>query len=425
MSVAGGQAVFDQQALSPLPRQNWALYLFVVMIPLQNLYLQYLPNIGGGLNFINIMFIASMLMAIQCGAGLVRGVGVNGWVMMYLAGLALALFIGYGSVADPSGHGNFFKDQAIAVSFVFLAQMSTSDWSGVRRLFLVSLLPLPYMFHVVRDQNASVSAWHYSDDMRINGTFMELGANEMAAFFVTSTLVALGLLFGARMSWSWRAVVFIAAGLSSVAVVLSYSRTAYIAILAGLVVVILLPRWRFKLLLPAILVALAMPLVMPPAAVERFDSITIEEGERDLSTENRFEFWELALTQFGKRPVLGTGFHTFHHPEFNPHEMDVHNFFLRELVEKGIVGAIILLGLLWTLTRLLWRGVRFAEPGSWYGGLMIGLSGAFVALLIGNIFGDRFTHYPMIAHFWLYIGLALRGLQLRAAELNEAASHAS
>jgi len=425
MSTAGVQPQSIQYEQAAPARQNWVLYLFVIMIPLQNLYMQYIPNLSGGLNFINVMFILSLLMAIQCGSGLVRGTGVNGWVLLYLVGLTVALFIGFGTVADPSGHGNSLKDHAIAVSFVFLAQMSTSDWSGIRRLFLVSLIPLPYMFHVVRDQNASVSSWHYSDDMRINGTFMELGANEMAAFFVTAALVATGLLFGARMSWFWRAAICGAAGLSIIAVVLSYSRTAYIAILAGLLIVILLPRWRLKLALPALLLVLVLPLILPPAAVERFDSISIEEGERDLSTENRFEFWELAIKQFKKRPVLGTGYHTFHHPEFNPHEMDVHNFFLRELVEKGVIGAFILLGLLWSITRLLWRGLRFAEAGSWYSGLIIGLSGAFIAMLIGNIFGDRFTHYPMIAHFWLYVGLVLRGLQLRYDELIRAVPNES
>jgi len=425
MSTAGVQPQSIQYEQAAPARQNWVLYLFVIMIPLQNLYMQYIPNLSGGLNFINVMFILSLLMAIQCGSGLVRGTGVNGWVLLYLVGLTVALFIGFGTVADPSGHGNSLKDHAIAVSFVFLAQMSTSDWSGIRRLFLVSLIPLPYMFHVVRDQNASVSSWHYSDDMRINGTFMELGANEMAAFFVTAALVATGLLFGARMSWFWRAAICGAAGLSIIAVVLSYSRTAYIAILAGLLIVILLPRWRLKLALPALLLVLVLPLILPPAAVERFDSISIEEGERDLSTENRFEFWELAIKQFKKRPVLGTGYHTFHHPEFNPHEMDVHNFFLRELVEKGVIGAFILLGLLWSITRLLWRGLRFAEAGSWYSGLIIGLSGAFIAMLIGNIFGDRFTHYPMIAHFWLYVGLVLRGLQLRYDELIRAVQNES
>ena len=397
-------------------RQNWALYLFVILMPLQNIYLQYIPNFGAGLNFLNLMFIAAWLMALRCDGGLVRGTGVNGWVLVYMGGAVLALMNGLGNVADPSGHGNFLKDQLIAVAFVFLAQMSVTDQVGLRRLYLASLVPLPYMFYVLRDQNAAVSAWHYSDHLRINATFMELGANEMAAFFVTACLVAFGLLIATR--GGWRALYALAATLTAIGVVLSYSRTAYIAILAGLAVILLLSRARLKLMLPALALLVLLPVLMPPAAVERFDSISIEEGERDESTDSRFEFWEEAMHHFQQHPIVGTGFHTFHHAEFSSREMDVHNFFLRELVEKGLLGALILLGLIWSISRLLWRGLAVAAPGSWYNGLMLGLTGAWIALLIGNVFGDRFTHYPMIAHFWLYLGLALRGLQLRYAALD-------
>lgn len=397
-------------------RQNWALYLFVIMIPLQNIYVQYVPNLGGGLNFLNLMFIAAFVMALRCGGGLVRGTGVNGWVMLYLAGGVLALMIGLGNVADPSGHGHALKDKSIAVTFLFLAQMSVTDWTGLKRMFLASLVPLPYMFYVLRDQNAAVSAWHYTDHMRISATFMDLGANEMAAFFVTACLVAFGLLIGARVSWVWRGVLAMAVTLMAVGVVLSYSRTAYIAILAGLAVILLLSKIRLKLMLPALALLVVLPVLMPPAAMERFESISIEEDVRDESTDSRFVFWEEAVHHFKKNPLVGIGFHNFHHAEFSSAEMDVHNFFLRELVEKGVLGGVILLGLIWCITRLLWRGLAISRPGSWYGGLVLGLAGAWVALLIGNVFGDRFTHYAMIAHFWLYVGLALRGLQLHYAE---------
>ncbi|MFU8830605.1 MAG: O-antigen ligase family protein [Wenzhouxiangella sp.] len=415
-AIESNAAAFPYQARST--RQNWALYLFVILIPLQNIYLQYLPDFGGGLNFLNLMFITAWLMALRCGGGLVRGTGVNGWVMIYMAGGVLALMIGQGNVADAAGHGHFIKDQFVAVAFVFLAQMSVTDRVGLRRMYLASLVPLPYMFYVLRDQNAAVSAWHYSDDMRINATFMELGANEMAAFFVTACLVALGLIIGARIGWKWRAVYALAAVLTSIGVVLSYSRTAYIAILAGLAIILLLSKLRLKLLLPGLALLLVLPVLMPPAAMERFESISIEEEVRDESTDSRFVFWEEAVHHFRENPLVGIGFHNFHHAEFSSRQMDVHNFFLRELVEKGVLGAVILLGLIWSVSRLLWRGLSIAGPGNWYGGLMLGMAGAWVALLIGNGFGDRFTHYPMIAHFWLYLGLALRGLQLHYAELD-------
>lgn len=419
MSAVDSHATAIQFPARPV-RQNWALYLFVILIPLQNVYLQYAPDFGSGLNFLNLMFVASFLMALRCGGGLVRGAGINGWVMLYMLSGAAALIYGFDNVADPSGHANILKDQFIAVAFVFLAQMSVTDRTTLHRMYLASLAPLPYMFHVLRDQSSAVDTWHYTDHMRIRATFMELGANEMAAFFVTACLVAFGLFLGARVSWGWRAIYALAAGLTAVGVVLSYSRTAYVAILAGLAVVLVLSNIRWKLLLPALAMIMVLPLLMPPAAVERFDSISIEEETRDESTDSRFELWREAIQHFREHPIIGTGYHTIHHSEFSSREMDVHNFFLRELVEKGVLGAVILLGLLWSISRLIWRGLRIAGPGSWYSGLMLGMAGAWMALLIGNSFGDRFTHYPMIAHFWLYLGLALRGLQLRYAELEAA-----
>ena len=63
---------------APMRRQNWVFYLFVILIPLQNIYLGYFPNPGKGLNFINMMFAASLLMAVRWRGGLVRGSGVKG-----------------------------------------------------------------------------------------------------------------------------------------------------------------------------------------------------------------------------------------------------------------------------------------------------------------------------------------------------------
>jgi O-antigen ligase len=412
----------------PVPDQrrfddNWFFLLFVVFIPLQNIYLQYIPSPVTGVNFVNAMFVASLLAAFHCRGGLVRGSGVNGWVLAYMILGVITLVLGRSFVAEPTGHIQFLKDQLIAVSFLFLAQMSVLDWTAWRRLFLASLVPLPYMIHVAWNQNASINAWHYTDHLRINGTFMELGANEMGAFFVTASLVAMGVAIGMHRPASWRLLCLGAALLATTGVVLSYSRTAYVAILSAAVLLVLLPRYRMRLVAPVLVVAFLLPVVLPQAVIERFDTISLEEGERDESTDSRFAFWELAGEQIAKRPMLGTGFHTFHHPEINPFEMDTHNFFLRELVEKGVVGALVLLILLWKVLGMLWRSFRIAEPGSLYYGFALGMLAALVALLIGNMFGDRFTHYPMIAHFWLYVGLALRGLQMRYADIAHGVEH--
>lgn len=402
--------------LSANPRQNWALYLFVVLIPLQNLYSQYVPNLGGGLNFLNLAFLLSLLLALYSGGRLVRASGVNGWLYAFAAVAVFALAIGTGNVSDTGVHLNTLKDQLIAMAFLLLAQFSATDWGSVRRLLLVSLLPLPYMLFVMWDQHQAVSSFNYDHDLRIRGTFTDLGANELAAFCVTGLLLSAALLLSSRLGWGWRLLLAVAAGCTAVGVVLTYSRTAYIAALLGFGLLVLLRRHRLRLLLPLLLLAALLPVMLPPSAVQRFSSIEVEEGRRDESTDNRFVYWGIAWEQFTRHPLFGTGYHTFHHKEINPHGTDTHNFFLRELVEKGLLGALVLLGLLVAIGRMLWRLYRRAPPGSFAYGFAIGMLCAFLAMLCGNLFGDRFTHYPMIAHFWLYVGLAMRMSALQQAE---------
>lgn len=396
---------------------NWPFLAFVLLIPLQNIYAAYFPKLGGGFNFLNLMFLASLVGAWLCGGRLVRGSGVNGWVWTYIATAVFSLLVGLAAVPDGGDHPNILKDQTIAIAFLFLAQMSVRDVAGLRALLLMSLLPLPYVAKVVLDQHAAVSSWHYSHDLRVSGTFSELGANEMGAYCTTALLVALGLLAGVRSHWRWKLVFAAAAGCAGVGVVLSYSRTAYVAALLGLTLIglLLLRRGGLRWLLGLLMAAAMLSPLLPASVLERFDSIELEAGQRDESTERRFEFWQLARTSFANHPVIGTGYHTFHHAQINPNRTDTHNFFLRELAEKGLLGALVLLGLFYSIARLLAFALRHGASGSWTHGLALGMSGAFVALLCGNGFGDRFTHYAMIAHFWLYLGLLLRGLTLQAA----------
>ncbi|HTQ99834.1 MAG TPA: O-antigen ligase family protein, partial [Candidatus Acidoferrum sp.] len=295
-------------------------------------------------------------------------------------------------------------------------QMSVTDWRSLKQILLVTLLPLPYMLHVIWNQHASVSRWHYSDALRVSGTFAYLGANEFAAFCVTMAVVLSALLIAVRLSRTWRIVV--AGGLACMllGVMWSYSRTAYIALMVGVIAVVLLWRGRWKVLVPLFAVALIAQQYLPASVVERFDSTTIEQGKRDESTEMRFEFWAIAWDNFTEHPLFGSGFHTFHHREINPMHMDTHNFFMRELTEKGICGFMITIGMLLSIVAACWRTLRAAPHGSLGYGLALGMIGAWLALMLGNCFGDRFTYYPMIGYFWVYVGLVLKAHVLRDAE---------
>ena len=52
-AVRAGSGVESAARTVPTTRapRNWALYLFLILLPLQNITAGYLPNIGGGFNF--------------------------------------------------------------------------------------------------------------------------------------------------------------------------------------------------------------------------------------------------------------------------------------------------------------------------------------------------------------------------------------
>ena len=406
-----------QASAGSKPRQNWLLYAFLFLLPLQNLQTGYMPNLGGGLNFLNFGFALALLGAWACRGSITRWSSVQGWVFAYVAYACVSLYVGYTNVyGDTEEHFGNLKDAILAMMIVFLVQMSASDWSTVKRFILVMLLPLPYILKVTWNQHNSVSSWHYNDALRISGTFSLLGANEYAAFCVTMLIVMFALLLAAKLPRAWRLVLLGGIACVAIGIVWSYSRTAYIASMLGTLSVVLLWRGRWKMIVPLFLAAVILPSVMPASVIERFDSTTIEEGKRDESTEMRFEFWKIAWGNFRDHPLFGSGYHTFHHHEINPHNMDTHNFFMRELTEKGLVGFVITLGMLLSILRACWRTMSTAPAGSLAYALGLGMVGAWLALMLGNCFGDRFTYYPMIGYFWTFLGLTLKARELVEAE---------
>ena len=392
--------------------RNWALYLFLVLLPLQNITSHYLPNLGGGFNFLNVMFVVSLFAAIAQGGRLARGEALNAWVGAYAVYMVLSLLIGYHFVEDASNHYNQLKDHLIGLFVVYVVQMSVRDWNGVRMIVLATLVPLPYIAKVVWNQHNSVASNSYNDDLRISGTFALLGANEFAAFCVTVAVVLFALLMACRVSRMWRLMLLGGIACMVVGVLYAYSRTAYISLIVGMVAVILIWRGRFKLLLPLILAVVVLPTVLPQSVVERFDSTTVEEGQRDESTELRFEYWKIAWANFLRNPVVGTGYHTFHHREINPYGRDTHNLYIRTLSEGGVIGAIVLVGLLLAVLRTAVRELRHSRSGTWRYALALGLMGAWVSMIISNLFGDRFTYYPVVAYFWAYVALVMKARHL-------------
>jgi putative inorganic carbon (HCO3(-)) transporter len=387
-------------------KTNWALLALIFVMPLRNIQLQYIPNFGGGVNIINILFLLSLVHSVAKGRTLDSTLGLNGYLKWYVVSSIIALLFGYGFLgSDASGHWKAMKDQLIPIFLVFIVQRSAGDMVQWRRILLACLLPLPYMFKTVWNQYMAVSQYHYSDDLRVSGTFMDLGANEMAAYAVTSALVCLGCIITCWQDKKYRNIFLMFFAFSGMCVLYSYSRGAYISFIFGGIILLFRYKNTGKLVMPLFLILSITLVSLPSSVTERFSSIDAEEGERDESAQSRFVFWAIAFDRFLERPVAGYGYRTVQNARINPYEMDTHNYYVKMLVERGVLGFItflLLLRILWTTIKI---NLDWDESDNIVNGLMLGMGGALAALMLGNMFGDRFSHYPVMTSFWVYISL--------------------
>ncbi len=396
-------------------RHNWALYAFLFLLPLQNIQTGYLPKLPFGINFLNVGFLLALIGAWRMRGHISRWSGVHRWVWLYVLWSVITLLIGMWLHPDPgSSRVNDLKDSMLAVLLLFVVEMSVTDWFNLKRVILFMLLPLPYILRVTWSEHMSVSAWHYSDDMRLQGTFSMLGANEFAAFCVTMALMLFALMIAGGLSKVWRTLLAGGVICMVLGVLWAYSRAAYVSVLVGAAVILLLWRGRWKMVIPVALALAIVPPMMPHSVSERFDSTHVEGGQVDASTADRYEFWDVALGIWQKHPLFGTGNYTF--SSVSPYGMDTHNLYMRTLAEEGLIGISILVGLFFSFLRAAWRTFRDSPPGSVGYALGLGMLGAWPALVIGNFWGDRFTYAQMIGYFWVFVALMLKARELALAE---------
>src|SRR6185437_8695855 len=248
-------AVVAAPAAQETTPHNWALYAFLFLLPLQNIQKGYLPKLPGGINFLNVGFLLALIGAWRMRGHISRWSSVHRWVWLYVFWSIVTLWIGLWFYPNPgSSRVNDLKDSMLGVLLLFVVEMSVTNWFNLKRVILFMLLPRPYILRVTWAQHASVAGWHYKDDLRLNGTFALLGANEFASFCVTMALMLFALLLAGGLPKIWRALLVGGIVCMSLGVLWAYSRTAYVAILMGAAVIVLLWRGRWKMVIPIVLV---------------------------------------------------------------------------------------------------------------------------------------------------------------------------
>lgn len=246
---------------------------------------------------------------------------------------------------------------------------------------------------------------HFSYDVRDGGPLGYAGVNGIACFAAEALLFLLGLAAFEGRKYAkiglWLLVAF-----SAYAVLFSFSREAYAGALFGLLVLGLLQkRW--------ILVGLAFFLfswqtLVPTSVRERvLMTYDVQGKSLDSSAQERVAIWDDAVDLFQQNPILGTGFDTY---EWKPRVgefRDTHNYYLKVVVETGIVGLMFFLLLLLQTTRIGWKLYRSAQD-PFFKSLGLGFLLYLSCVWVVNFFGDRWLYLQVDGFFWVILALVVR-----------------
>jgi putative inorganic carbon (HCO3(-)) transporter len=287
------------------------------------------------------------------------------------------------------------------------------------RLQMKGIIVLMCLTVLALDRNflSTVSGRDYSAfsyDLRDAGSMGYAGINGMAAFEAQFVVFLLALAAFEKNAYL-RLAYWALSGLSGACLMYSLSRGGYVAILAGwLFLGLAKKRW----MLVALMIFIFTWTALVPNAVRERVTMTYDTGSLDHSSETRITLWEDAMQVFDSNIVIGSGFSTYAYMHRIGNYEDTHNFYLKLLVETGILGLALFL---WMLGKLFWVGLKFSRRAKdpFYASLGLGLGAWLVTAFVANLFGDRWNYLQVCGYLWVIAGMVAQAMLVEAAEPDE------
>jgi O-antigen ligase len=256
--------------------------------------------------------------------------------------------------------------------------------------------------------------------VRDGGLLGYAGVNGVATFEAEFMLFILGLAaFQKRKALKvalWGLFAF-----SGYCLLFSFSREAYAGIIIGLFFLGLMKQRWVLIALTAFL--LSWQSLVPTSVQERV-LMTYDKTDQQLDTsaQDRVTIWNDAMVLFDENPAIGAGFDTYQWLHRVSIYTDTHNYFLKVMVEMGVLGLIFFLYLLAKASRLGVQLYRTAKD-PFLKSLGLGFTLLMACVFVVNFFGDRWLYIEVNGFLWVMLACVVRGLIIEK-EQQEKASEA-
>jgi putative inorganic carbon (hco3(-)) transporter len=382
------------------------LYYMIPFIPYRTLRDHFLDYPLGG-NILTILVLAVILGALMQGKHLPK-------TKLYLLWLGFAFYL-YVSMWLGSALGNapaplWITDQNFAtwkdymlIPLIFVATgLVIEDRKAVRTVVLITAMSLFFIDRSCLLESMSRS-WANFDENKRDGGPLGYGSNQTAAFLAQFAM----FFWGAGQFLKRRKIKLLCYGLVGITVfatMYTFSRGAYLAILFSVFVLgVLKDR---KLLLIGAVFLVTWQAVVPTAVRQRVTMTQNANGKLEDSANERVKLWQAAEESILSDPIFGTGFATYQFTQHVDNLKDTHNWYVKVMVETGIIGLVIVMVMLEQMLALSYRLFKKAEDPL-YRGLGLGLFLAICSCIIANFFGDRWTYLEITGPLWVLVGTAL------------------
>lgn len=384
------------------------LLAFTLSIPLENKTSAWF-NFGHGFNITTIFLLLSILVWLvskKSKESLFIKNPLNLPILAFMLIMYLSLWTAYVKFeVSPFGSElHFFKRFVTTFILFFIIANSVKDKKTMRLLISGMILMLFLIVLVTFREYRGEYRWHYSNSIRFFVAGMQ--PNHLGAFFAQSIPILFSLVF---LHDKFRNKVFylILLTLSLPALMFTYSRGAYVAIIVAILVMTFLGGRRvFLRVVPIMLIAMVAisflfgkGRIIPVSVKERFTSIS----EEDKSIQGRREAWQVAKEYIVQSPIVGYGYGAS--KRLLPR--DTHNMYLDIILEAGILALLLLLWIFFRAFKTAYKLYRTSED-PFYKAIALGAIGSLAAVVIGNLFGTRLNLFASNGYFAILLGMVVR-----------------
>ena len=397
-------------------RPLWGLYYLIPFVPYRAMRDHFI-DYPLGENMLTILVLAVIVGALIRGKRLPK---TGLYLIWAVFGVYLYLSMWVGTALGNASAPLWLKDinfvtwkDYMFIPLVFAATgLVVEDRKAVRTVVFIAAFALLFIDRSCILESMS-RTWTTFDENKRSGGPLAFGSNQTAAFLAQFAMFFWGFVqFIKRKKFKLTGYALVA--LTLFATMYTFSRAGYLAVLFGILVLGLVKDRKLLVVIAVFL--FTWQGIVPTAVRQRVTMTKDPSGQLEASAQERVDLWKESWQSIAHSPIVGNGFATF---QLMPHVdnlKDTHNWYVKVLVETGIIGLIMAFILLQQLLAMSYRLFKRASD-SMYKGLGLGLFVAIWTLMVANLFGDRWTYLEITGLLWVLAGAAARATQLQGPEL--------